>query len=60
MGDSYTSPPKAMLDRTVPGEINLHQKAYRLALSNPHLSGAISNMVDEKQMRENLAVVHTA
>src|SRR5439155_514306 len=45
-----------MLDRTVPGEINLHQKAYRLALSNPHLSGAISNMVDEKQMRENVAV----
>jgi len=49
-----------MLDPTVPGEVNLRQEAYRLALSNPHLSAAISNMVDEKQMRENLAVVHTA
>ena len=49
----------ALLDRTVPGELNLHQKAYRLALLNPHLSAAISNMMDEKQMRENLAVVRT-
>src|SRR6266567_5297828 len=39
----------ALLDKTVPGNLNLHQKAYRLALSNPHISAAISNMADEKQ-----------
>ena len=50
----------AFLNQTVPGELNLHQKAYKLALSNPHLSAAISNMVDEKQVRENLAVVRSA
>ncbi len=47
----------ALLDQTVPGDLNLHQKAYRFALSNPHLSAAISNMVDEKQVKENLPVV---
>ncbi len=46
----------ALLDQTVPGEMGLHQKAYRLALSNPHISAVISNMVDEKQVRENLPV----
>jgi len=46
----------ALLDQTVPGDLNLHQKAYRFALSNPHLSAAISNMVDEKQVKENLPV----
>jgi aryl-alcohol dehydrogenase-like predicted oxidoreductase len=47
----------ALLNQTVPGDLNLHQKAYRFALSNPHLSAAISNMVDEKQVKENLPVV---
>ncbi len=47
----------ALLNQSVPGEMGLHQKAYRLALSNPHLSAVISNMVDEKQVKENLAVV---
>ncbi len=47
----------ALLNQTVPGEMGLHQKAYRLALSNPHLSAAISNMANEQQMKENLAVV---
>ncbi len=47
----------ALLHQLVPGDLNLHQKAYKWALSNPHLSAAISNMVDEKQMKDNLAVV---
>jgi len=47
----------ALLHQSVPGDLNLHQKAYRLALNNPHLSAAISNMVNEQQMKENLAVV---
>ncbi len=46
----------ALLNQTVPGDMGLHQKAYRLALSNPHLSAVISNMVDEKQVKENLPV----
>jgi len=47
----------ALLHQSVPGDLNLHQKAYQLALNNPHLSAAISNMVNEQQMKENLAVV---
>ncbi len=50
----------ALLHHSVPGDMNLHQKAYRFALNNPHLSAAISNMVNEQQMRENLTVVRTA
>lgn len=48
---------KALLDGLVPGEWNIWQKAYRFGLSNPDLSAAISNMVNEKQVEENLAVV---
>ncbi|HEV2491461.1 MAG TPA: aldo/keto reductase [Terriglobia bacterium] len=48
----------ALLHQTIPGDLGLHQKAYRLALNNPRLSAVISNMVDEKQVRENLPVVH--
>jgi predicted aldo/keto reductase-like oxidoreductase len=47
----------ALLDRMVPGELNLYQKAYTFGLSNPNLSALVSNMVDEKQVNENLAVV---
>ena len=47
----------ALLERIVPGELNIHQKAYRFGLSNPNLSAVISNMVDEKQVSENLAVI---
>ncbi|MCG6927639.1 MAG: aldo/keto reductase [Acidobacteria bacterium] len=48
----------ALLERTVPDEsLNVFQKAYRFGLSNPHLSAVISNMVDEKQVKENLAVI---
>jgi aryl-alcohol dehydrogenase-like predicted oxidoreductase len=47
----------ALLDRMVPGELNPHQKAYTFGLSNPNLSAVISNMVDEKQVTENLSVV---
>jgi aryl-alcohol dehydrogenase-like predicted oxidoreductase len=49
----------ALLHQSVPGDWNLHQKAYRLALNNPHLSAAISNMANEQQMKENLTVVRT-
>jgi len=47
----------ALLNQMVPGEANAYQKAYKLGLSNPNLSAVISNMVDEKQVKENLAVV---
>ena len=47
----------ALLDKTVPGELNTFQKAYRFGLSNPNLSAVISNMVDETQVSENLAVI---
>ena len=46
----------ALLDRLVPGALTLHQKAYAFGLSNPHLAAVISNMVDERQMTENLTV----
>ena len=50
----------ALLNQTVPGEMGLHQKAYKLALTNPHLSAVISNMVDEKQVKENLPVARVS
>jgi len=37
----------------------LHQKAYRFVLNNPHVSAVISQMENEKQVRENLPVVRT-
>jgi aryl-alcohol dehydrogenase-like predicted oxidoreductase len=37
--------------------LNLHRKAYRFALNNPHVSSAISNTVNQQQVKENLAVV---
>jgi len=46
----------ALLKSLVPGEDGIHQKAYRFGLGNPNLSAVISNMVDERQVRENLAV----
>ncbi len=49
----------ALLHQSVPGDLNLHQKAYRLALNNSNLSAAISNMANEQQMKENLAVVRS-
>ena len=45
-----------LLDRIVPGELTTHQKAYTFGLSNPNLAAVISNMVDEKQVNENLVV----
>jgi aryl-alcohol dehydrogenase-like predicted oxidoreductase len=47
----------ALLDRVVPGTGNVHQKAYAFGLANPNLSAVVSNMADEKQVGENLAVV---
>ena len=36
--------------------MGLHQKAYGFVLNNPHVSAVISQMADEKQVRENLPV----
>jgi len=48
----------ALLERTVSDEaLNVFQKAYRFGLANPNLSAVISNMVDETQVNENLAVI---
>jgi len=47
----------ALLNSMVPGEMNTYQKAYTFGLGNPNLSAVISNMVDEKQVQENLAVI---
>jgi aryl-alcohol dehydrogenase-like predicted oxidoreductase len=47
----------ALLGQVVPGELTPHQRAYRFGLSNPNLSAVISNMVDESQVKQNLAVV---
>lgn len=46
----------ALLNQTIPGHMGLHQKAYRFVLNNPHVSAVISQMADEKQVRENLPV----
>jgi aryl-alcohol dehydrogenase-like predicted oxidoreductase len=58
--DRSTSPfPErlAVLNQAVPGEFTPHQKAYKFDLSNPNLSAVVSNMVDEKQVKENLSVI---
>ena len=48
---------RRLLHALVPGEgLSVHQKAYRFGLANPNLSAVVSNMVDEKQVLENLAV----
>ena len=47
----------ALLDRLVPGEMNPYQRAYTFGLANANLSAVISNMADEKQVRENLSLV---
>ena len=41
----------SLLERTVPGDLNVFQKAYRFDLSNPNLSAVVSNMVDAKQVQ---------
>jgi predicted aldo/keto reductase-like oxidoreductase len=46
----------ALLNQTIPGDMGLHQKAYRFVLNDPHISAVISQMADEKQVRENLPV----
>lgn len=46
----------AYLNNAVPGNMGLHQKAYTLALRNPHISAVISNLVNEQQVRENIVV----
>jgi len=49
----------ALLNQTIPGDMGLHQKAYRFVLNNPHVSAVISQMADAKQVRENLPVART-
>jgi len=44
------------LNRLVHGPWNTPQKAYLWALQNPKISAVISNLWDEKHVRENLAV----
>jgi len=46
----------ALLEQTIPGDLGLHQKAYRFVLNNPHIAAVISQMENEKQVRENLPV----
>ena len=46
----------ALLNQTIPGNMGLHEKAYRFVLNNPHVSAVISQMADEKQVKENLPV----
>jgi hypothetical protein len=53
---TYFSQRAKSLNKTIPGNLNLHQKACTRALPHPFLSAAISNMVDENQVKENLAV----
>ena len=58
--DNQPAPERiALLNRLVPGELNTHQKAYKFGLSNPRLSAVISNMVDEKMVKENLQIAAT-
>jgi len=48
----------ALLESLVPDPaLNTYQKAYSFGLANPNLSAVVSNMVDEKQVVENLSVV---
>jgi aryl-alcohol dehydrogenase-like predicted oxidoreductase len=42
------------LEQEIPGDWSLPQRAYLWALQNPHLSAAISNMVDLDQVQANL------
>lgn len=45
-----------VLDRLVPGELNIYQKAYTFGLANQGVSAVVSNMVNEQQVQENLVV----
>jgi L-galactose dehydrogenase len=47
----------AVLDRLVPGDESVYQKAYRFGLSSPNIAAVISNMANERHVSENLAVV---
>ena len=43
------------LERIVPGEYSVPQKAYIWALQNPNISAVISDLWDENYVKENLA-----
>ena len=45
-----------LLHQLVPGDLPPHLKAYRFVLNNPHISGVISGMYDEKMVKENLTL----
>jgi aryl-alcohol dehydrogenase-like predicted oxidoreductase len=44
------------VERIVPGEWHPAVKAYIWALQNPHISAVISNLWDEKYIRENVGI----
>jgi aryl-alcohol dehydrogenase-like predicted oxidoreductase len=44
------------VERVVPGDMKPPLKAYLWALQNPHVSAVISNLWDEKHVKENLAL----
>jgi aryl-alcohol dehydrogenase-like predicted oxidoreductase len=46
----------AKVERIVPGELKPPLKAYLWALQNPHISAVISNLWDERYVKENLAL----
>ncbi len=46
----------AMIERIVPGKDHPAIKAYLWALQNPRIAAVISNLWDEKYVRQNLAV----
>lgn len=47
----------AKVNRVVPGDYSAPQKAYLWALQNPRITAVISNLWDDKYIRENLGLV---
>jgi aryl-alcohol dehydrogenase-like predicted oxidoreductase len=45
------------LNKIIPDDLKAPVKAYLWALQNPRISGIISNMWDEKHVKENLSIV---
>jgi hypothetical protein len=44
------------VEQVVPGRLKPALKAYLWALQNPHVAAVISNLWDEKHVKENLAL----
>ena len=45
------------VNQIVPGDMKPPMKAYLWALQNPNISAVISNLWDEKYVKENLSLV---